>query len=309
MKKYILRTNDLSKRYQKKNVVHQVNMEIEKGEIYGFIGPNGAGKSTFLRLIAGLTYPEEGSIELFGQHEFSRLHKARRQIGTLIEEPALFPNMTAEQNLEVVRLQRGIPGKECIDQVLRKVGLKNTGKKKVQNFSLGMKQRLGIAITLLSDPEFLMLDEPINGLDPMGVVEIRELLKEINQNYGVTILLSSHILSEVYQIATKFGIIHQGKLLQQFTAKELEEKSKAHFLIEVDEPTKAVIVFEEQLQTTHYDVMPDGKIKLYSYLNEGHVVSQTLANHGLKIEQFTPKRDTLEEYFTSLIQAEEGSYV
>lgn len=302
---YILQTIDLTKQYRHEKVVNSVDMKIKKGDIYGFIGLNGAGKSTFIRLIAGLTRPSDGRIELFGSYNDSELNHARKRLGTLIENPGLFPNMTARQNLEVIRLQRGIPGTRCIDEVLKKVGLSNTGKKKVKSFSLGMKQRLGIAIAMLSEPEFLILDEPINGLDPIGVIEIRELLKQMNQDYGVTILISSHILSEVHQLATNYGFIHNGELIEQLTAKELDEKCRAHLLIEVDHVEKAVTVLEEKLETTSFEIMPDGKIKLYSHLNRGQIVSQTLTESGLRIEQFTPQRDTLEGYFTSLVK--EGS--
>src|SRR5690625_3133620 len=305
MSEYVLRTIDLSKKYRQEFAVDHVNMKIKKGDIYGFIGLNGAGKSTFIRLIAGLTFPSEGSIELFGVHEERELNHARKRIGAIIENPALFPNMTARQNLEVIRLQRGIPGKACIDETLEKVGLANTGSKKVKNFSLGMKQRLGLAIAMLSEPEFLILDEPINGLDPFGVVEIRELIKQMNQDYGVTILISSHILSEVHQLATNYGFIHNGELIEQLTAKELDEKCRAHLLIEVDHVEKAVTVLEEKLETTSFESMPDGKIKLYSHLNRAQIVSQTVTESGLRIEQFTPQRDTLEGYFTSLVK--EGS--
>lgn len=302
---YVLQTVNLSKRYRHEHVVDQVNMKIKKGDIYGFIGLNGAGKSTCIRLIAGLTYPTAGEIELFGSLQENQLNEARKKIGTLIEHPAFFPHMTARQNLEVIRLQRGIPGKACIDKVLKQVGLAETGKKKVKTFSLGMKQRLGIAIAMLSEPELLILDEPIIGLDPIGVIEIRELLRQINQDYGVTILISSHILSEVHQIATSYGFIHKGKLIEQLTAKELDEKCRAHLLIEVDDAARAVTVLETKLHTSHYEVLPDGKIKLYSHLRESKLVSQVLMENGLQLEQITPHRDTLEGYFTNLVK--EGS--
>lgn len=299
---YILQTVNLTKTYQEKNVLHQVNMKVKKGSIYGFIGLNGAGKSTLIRTVSGLAYPTSGKIELFGQHHEKDLNLARKRMGTLIENPGLYPNMTANENLEVVRIQRGIPGKSCIGDTLKKVGLEGTGKKKVKKFSLGMKQRLGIAIALLNDPELLILDEPINGLDPMGVIEIRELLKQINQEYGVTIIISSHILSEVHQLATHYGMIHQGELIEQITAKQLDEKCKAHLFIQVDDVNKAVTVIENTLQTSAYEVMSDGSIKLYSHLNDSQMVTEALMNDGLKIEQFTPQRDTLESYFTSVIQ-------
>lgn len=302
---YILQTVNVCKAYRRTNVIDHVNMKIEKGAIYGFIGLNGAGKSTFIRLIAGLTNSTSGKIELFGYYNDKEMHKARNRIGTLIENPGLYPNMTARQNLEVVRLQRGIPGKHRIEETLTKVGLSDTGEKKVKAFSLGMKQRLGIAIAMLHEPEFLILDEPINGLDPMGVIEIRQLLKKMNEDYGVTILMSSHILTEVHQIATHYGFIHRGKLIEQLSAKELDERCQAHFLIEVDDYHRAATIIEERLATTSFDVLADGKIKLYSHLNQGPRVTEVLAKSGLQIRQFTPQRDTLEGYFTRLIKEEE----
>lgn len=301
----VLNTINLSKRYKGVNVVDQVNMTVKKGDIYGFIGLNGAGKSTFIRLITGLTLPSQGGLDLFGQSDQNGLINARKRMGMLIEHPAFFPHMTARENLEVIRMQRGIPGKECIQRTLDRVGLSHTGNKKVKSFSLGMKQRLGIAIALLNDPEFLILDEPINGLDPMGVVEIRQLLKQLNEDYGTTILISSHILSEVHQLATHYGIIHHGKLIEQVSAAELEQKSQAHLLIKVNDTGKAVSVLETVLGTTEFEVLPDGMIKLYSHLDDGPFISKTLMDHNLSIEQLTPQWDTLEGYFTRIIK--EGS--
>ena len=304
MNEYVLQTLDVSKQYQKKDVLSNVNMKVKKGDIYGFIGLNGAGKSTLIRMIAGLAFPTTGKIELFGQSNEKELISARKRMGTLIENPALFPNMTARENLEVIRIQRGIPGKSCIEESLKKVRLEETGKKKVKKFSLGMKQRLGIAVALLNEPELLILDEPINGLDPMGVIEIRELLLQINQEYGVTIIISSHILSELHQLATDFGIIHKGKLIDQITAKQLDEKCKAHLLIKVDDTSKAVIILENTLKTAIYEVMPDGSIKLYSHLEDNHKITQVLVEGGIKVEQITPTSDTLESYFTRLIKGD-----
>jgi|SRR5690625_2333168 len=302
MGRLILQTKHLTKRYKKVNVVDHVSMSIERGNIYGFIGLNGAGKSTFIRLITGLTHPTEGTLQLFGKADARSLIEARQRMGTLIEHPALFPHLTAHDNLEIIRLQRGIPGKDCIDRSLKRVGLDQTGKKKVKNFSLGMRQRLGIAIALLNDPEFLILDEPINGLDPMGVIEIRQLLKKLNEQYGVTILISSHILSEVHQLATHYGIIHQGRLIDELSATQLDEKCQAYLLIKVNDPEIAVTILENELKTVAYEVLTDGFIKLYRYIDEPAYVTKTFVKHGLDIEQITPQKDTLESYFTRVIK-------
>lgn len=303
MAEYILRTNSLTKKYKNDFALKDVNVTIRRGEIYGLIGQNGAGKTTMLRLITGLAFPTNGSIELF---ESNRMIDAQKRMGAIIENPALFPNMTAYENLEVQRLQKGIPGKECIEKALDLVGLKDTGRKKVKNFSLGMKQRLGLALALLSDPEFIILDEPTNGLDPMGIVELRELLKKLNREKGLTVLISSHILSELYQLATKFGIIHRGQLMEELTAQQLDEKCRQYLRIKVDEPTKGVTILEERLATNDFEVLPDGTIKLYSYLNDVLFVSKTLTNHGLIIEHLSQNGDSLENYFTKLVGGEEN---
>lgn len=301
MTEYILRTNALTKKYKNDYALKNVDVTIKRGEIYGLIGQNGAGKTTMLRLITGLAFPTNGSIELFENNDRREMTAAHKRMGAIIENPALFPNMTAYENLEVQRLQRGIPGKECIEKALKLVGLEGTGKKKVKNFSLGMKQRLGLAIALLSDPEFIILDEPTNGLDPMGIVEMRELLKKLNREKGLTVLISSHILSELYQLATKFGIIHQGQLLEEISAGELNDKCRQYLRIKVDEPAKGVNVLEEKLSAHDFEILSDGTIKLYSYLDDVHLVSRTLTEHGLVIEHLSQNGDSLENYFTKLI--------
>ncbi|WP_088013999.1 ABC transporter ATP-binding protein [Gottfriedia acidiceleris] len=301
MNEFVLKTNQLSKKYHNKMALNNVNLTIKKGSIYGFIGQNGAGKSTLIRLITGLGYPTNGSFELFGESNERGLIEARKRVGTIIEGPALYPHLTAAENLEAHRLLKGIPGKECIKQTLRQVGLEDTGKKKAKNFSLGMKQRLGLAIALLGDPEFLILDEPINGLDPMGVVEIRELLKKLNQEYGITILISSHILSELHLLATHYGIIHNGELLEELSIKELDEKCK-HFLhIKVDNSNKAATVIEKSFNTQNFEVFPDGSIRLFEYFDRPREVSKALTSEGLIIEHFMPMGEDLEAYFTTRI--------
>ncbi|MGM0864150.1 MAG: ABC transporter ATP-binding protein [Bacillota bacterium] len=301
MNEYVLKTSQLSKTYQNKMALHKVSVMIKKGSIYGFIGQNGAGKSTLIRLITGLAYPTTGTFELFGESQERNIIEARKRIGTIIEGPALYPQMTAAENLEAHRLLKGIPGKDCIEKTLNLVGLQNTGKKKAKNFSLGMKQRLGLGIALLGDPEFLILDEPINGLDPMGVVEVRELLKKLNQEYGITILISSHILSELHLLATHYGIIHEGELLEQLSAKELNEKCQQYVHIKVDDPNKAATVIENHFSTQEFEVMPDGTIRLFAYVDVPGEVSKILTSEGLVIEEFMPMGEDLETYFSHRI--------
>lgn len=301
MNSYVLKTNQLSKQYKNHIALNKVNLSIEQGSIYGFIGQNGAGKSTLTRLVTGLAIPTSGTIELFGESRERELVQARKRIGSMIEMPAIYPHMTAAENLEAHRLLKGVPGKDCIPKTLSLVGLLDTKEKKAKNFSLGMKQRLSLAIALLGDPEFLILDEPINGLDPMGVVEIRELLKKLNREKGITILISSHILSEMHLLATHYGFIHKGELIEQITQKQLEEKCQQYLHIKVDNTEKATIIIETILSTTDYEVMPDSVIRLYTHLDQPGMVSKVLATEGLIIEQFKSMGQDLESYFTKLI--------
>ncbi|UVI33423.1 ATP-binding cassette domain-containing protein [Paenibacillus spongiae] len=301
MSDYVLRTNNLTKKYKDQMALNKVDLSIKKGSMYGFIGQNGAGKSTLIRIATGLAYPSSGTLELFGHSNDRKLTESRKRIGTIIEGPALYPQMTAAENLEANRLLKGIPGKECVEKTLSLVGLQDTKKKKAKHFSLGMKQRLGLGIALLGDPEFLILDEPINGLDPMGVVEIRELLKKLNQVYGITILISSHILSELHLLATHYGIIHKGELLEQLTVNELNDKCQQYIHVKVDNPDKAATIIETKLRTNHYEVLPDGTIRLFKFLDAPGKVSTALSNEGLIIEQFMPLGEDLETYFTNRI--------
>lgn len=301
MGEVILKTHNISKKYGNQFAVNNVNMTIKKGQIYGFIGQNGAGKTTLIRLITGLAHKTSGELELFNLSSESDLNKARTIIGSLIETPAFYGNMTARENLEVSRLVRNIAGKECIDEVLELVGLKDTGKKKVKNFSLGMRQRLGIANALLGNPRLLILDEPINGLDPMGIVEIRELLKKINKDKEVTILISSHILGELSELATNYGIIREGKLIEEISAKELKEKCRQYIALKVDYADRAVTILENELNISNYEVVENNNIKIYSNLDDIGTINSTLSKKGVIIEGITLKGENLEEYFMNIV--------
>lgn len=297
----IFQMEHVVKKYGAHVALNDVSLSIQQGAIYGLIGENGAGKTTLIRILCGLAYPTQGKIYLFGDDTKAGQVKQRKRMGCLVESPALYPDMTAEQNLEVHRLQRGIPGKDCIQETLTLVGLENTGHKKAKNFSLGMRQRLALAIALLSKPEFLVLDEPTNGLDPMGIVELRELLLHLNQEKNMTILISSHILSEMYQLATDYGILHKGKFLEQITKDELNEKCKKYLSIQVADTAKASAVIEQQLKTVHYEVT-NQEIRLYAYLDQPEVVLKVLADADIKIKKVAPSGEDLEGYFTSLIR-------
>ncbi|NMM62971.1 ABC transporter ATP-binding protein [Clostridium sp. P21] len=298
---YVLKTINLSKKYKNNLVVDGVNINIKQGEIYGIIGENGAGKTTTFRMIAGLTSPSNGSIELFGKNRENELEKLRKRIGVLVEKPALYINMTVCQNLQASRLQKGIPGEESVEKVLELLKIHDIRNKKVKDLSLGMKQRLGIALALLKDPEFLILDEPINALDPIGIAEVREALKRLNRERNTTILISSHILRELYEIATSYGILHKGKLLEELTLKQLNEKCRRSLNIKVDNLNKALTVLERKLNISNFKVLPDGTIRIYEYVDKPGVVSTEIFKEGIVIEQIMPSGDNLEDYFKSLI--------
>lgn len=301
MKKVVLKTYNITKKYGEQLAVDNVNMTIKKGDIYGFIGQNGAGKTTLIRLITGLIHKSGGEIELLGANEENELNKARTMVGSLIESPSFYTNMTARENLEVSRLVRNIPGKKCIDEVLELVGLKDVEKKKVKNFSLGMRQRLGIANALMGNPKLLVLDEPINGLDPMGIVEIRELLKKINKEKDMTILISSHILSELSELATTYGIISNGKLIEEITAKQLSKKCRQYIDLKVDNTARAVILLERELGISDYEVLEDSNIKVFSNLDNVGEVNSLLSRSGIIVESISVKGENLEEYFMNKV--------
>lgn len=301
MKEVILKTYNITKKYGNQVAVNNVNMTIRKGEIYGFIGQNGAGKTTLIRLITGLIHKTGGEIELLGATGENELNKSRTMVGSLIETPSFYTNMTARENLEVSRLVRNIPGKKCIDEVLELVGLKDVEKKKVKNFSLGMRQRLGIANALMGNPKLLILDEPINGLDPMGIVEIRELLKKINKEKDMTILISSHILSELSELATTYGIISNGKLIEEITAEELAEKCRQYIDLKVDDTSRAVTLLERELGISDYEVLEDKKIKVFSNLENVGEVNSILSRAGVIVQSISIKGENLEEYFMNKI--------
>jgi ABC-type multidrug transport system, ATPase component len=301
MKEYVLKTNNLTKNYHGVNVLFNVSVSLEAGRIYGLIGRNGAGKTTFMRIAAGLAFPTGGDIELFEKKGNELLQSERKRVGCMIEYPGFIPYMSAQENLRYYRLVRGIPDNTIERELLELVGLGDTGKKKAKNFSLGMKQRLGIAIALLGDPELLILDEPINGLDPLGVVEIRNLINKLCEERQMTVLISSHNLPELYQVATDYIIMHQGIIKQAITLSELEENCKHHILIGCDQPEKLTSVLEMQLGTTNYKVMPDKSVKLYDYLDDRETVARTIFNNGIVVTEFSIQGDTLENYFISVI--------
>ena len=238
---FILKTEGLTKIYSKTKVVNDVSICIRPGEIYGFVGKNGAGKTTFIRMVLGLASPSGGVISCF---DGMPLNLARKRTGSLVESPAFYPNMTARENIRLFCRMIGEDPAQA-DEILEKVGLADTGKKKAGNFSLGMKQRLGIGIALAGDPEFLILDEPVNGLDPTGIAEVRKLILELKNDHGKTIFISSHLISELEKIATRYGIIAKGRLVEEITAQELDEKCRNKTSIKADSPEKSAEIIKK----------------------------------------------------------------
>ena len=299
MNEIICKTIQIGKIYNKIDVLNDVNITINKGEIYGLVGQNGAGKTTLMRLIVGLAKSTFGSIELF--NESSNLDNQRSKIGCIIENPIVYPNLSAKDNLEVIRIQKNISNKNCIDETLQLVGLVNTGKKKAKDFSLGMKQRLAMAIALMGQPQFLILDEPINGLDPKGIILIRELLLKINKEKGVTILISSHILTELQHVATCYGFINNGSIIEEISAKDLNDKCKSYIYIKTEDVKKAVVVIEKQLKSDKFEVYPNNIIKLYDFLDDVKKVALTFASENIIVEKISLQIESLENYYLNLI--------
>lgn len=295
---YVLQTEGLSKRYGKVNVVDSVSMHVRRGSIYGFIGKNGAGKTTFMRMVAGQAAPTAGSVKLF---ESGDLERQRIRIGTLIENPGAFGGMTARQNLEILRRSFGITEKNRVEEMLTLVGLADTGRKKVRNFSMGMKQRLGIAMALMRSPDFLILDEPVNGLDPAGIREIRELLLKLNREKQITILVSSHILEELSRIATHYGIIREGRLIEEFEARELEMRCRRCLRLVVDRPQEAAAILEQVLHISSYDVPEPDTLRVFERLDDPSEINMALMERGIRLKESHMAGQDLEGYFMELV--------
>ncbi|MBQ7775755.1 MAG: ATP-binding cassette domain-containing protein [Lachnospiraceae bacterium] len=296
---YIVKLENLTKKYGKQTVVDNVNIAIEKGHIYGLIGPNGAGKTTIMKMIAGLAASDGGGMEFFGDKE--DLEANRNRMSFMIEAPYLDDVMTARQNLEYIRYVRGVADEKRIDEMLEFVGLGNVGKKQVGKFSLGMKQRLGIAMALLPKPEIMILDEPINGLDPEGIVEIRELLKKLCQEEGITILISSHILPELAELCTDYVIINEGKIVEKVSAEELNNKCRQYIAIMTNNISETTTVLEQKLNTVNYKVVNGEEIQLFDCLDDLEKVSKAITDSGLIITKFIRINEELEKYYLSKV--------
>ncbi len=301
MEENVLVTRGLTKRYGSATVVDHADIVIPKGEIYGLVGRNGAGKTTIIRMVSAQTLPSEGEVELFGNTGERELQAARSRTGAMVETPSFYPYLTARENLEYYRRQRGIAGKHVVEDALEQVNLTNTGNKKFKTFSLGMKQRLGLALALMNRPDLLLLDEPINGLDPEGIVEFRNLLLELNRQYQTTILISSHILSELQNLATCYGFIDRGKMLEQVSAAALAEKCRDCLELKVDDAPRSAALLERELGYRDFEVLPGGVIRLYEGLESPQKVTNLLIGQGISLYGMDHRGANLEDYFLNLI--------
>lgn len=301
MKEIILKTNNLTKKYKDFIALDKINIEINKGDIYGLIGRNGAGKTTLMKIITTLANKTSGEFTLLN-HSDNDLTETKRRIGSLIENPAFFPNLSAYDNLKYYAIQKGITNYKQIDESLKLVGLDDVKKKKFKNFSLGMKQRLGIAFAILDNPDFIILDEPINGLDPIGISDLRDTFKRLNKERNITILISSHILSELYLLATRFCIIEKGKVVKELSKEELDIECSKCIVIKTDDVKKVSIVLEKELKTTNYKVVDKEEVRLYDYLENIETVNKTLVKSDINIKQIRETGISLEDYFKSVIK-------
>ncbi|UKK97571.1 ABC transporter ATP-binding protein [Brevibacillus brevis] len=298
---YIVRTNQLTRAYMGKEVVSNVNMNIKQGEIYGMLGPNGAGKTTVMKMITNLVKPTEGEIEIFGERLTDTSYRLLGRMGTIIENPIFYEKLTARENLELHCEYMGYHDPKAIDEALELVNLKGIDKKAVKEFSLGMKQRLGIARAITTKPELLILDEPTNGLDPVGIKGLRDLFKMLCKQYGTTILISSHILGEVELVADTIAVMNGGKLLQEVSMDYIVKQTQEYIEITTNDSRKAAYVLENYLQISNVRVTDDGQIRIYDSRIPQSELMKTLVLHDVKIEAVHKKKGSLEDYFLSIL--------
>ncbi len=296
---YVLRTNALHKQYKHFKALNGLSMNVPKGAIYGFVGKNGAGKTTLIRIICGLQEPSSGEYTLYDRVNTEKeIIKSRRRIGAVVETPSIYMNMTAEDNLKQQYRILGLPSFDGLDELLRLVGLEGTGKKKVKNFSLGMRQRLGIAIALVGDPDFLVLDEPINGLDPQGIVEIRELILKLNREQQITVLISSHILDELSKLATHYGFIDKGQIVKELSAEELNTACRKCIRMEVSDTEALVHVLDEM--NMDYEIVSERQADVFAEITVSKLVV-ALEKVNCEVISMQSHNESLESYYVSLV--------
>lgn len=296
---YVLTTNDLCKNYRHFKALNGLSMHVPKGSIYGFVGKNGAGKTTLIRLICGLQNVSSGSYTLYGMENTDKdIAKARRRMGAVVETPSIYSDMTAKENLKMQYRILGLPDFSGIDEILKLVGLENTGRKKAKHFSLGMRQRLGIAVALAGDPDFLVLDEPVNGLDPQGIIEIRELILKLNRERQITVLISSHILDELSRLATHYGFIDGGRIVKEISAQELEASCRKCMRVEVSDTAKLAMVLDKA--NVEYKIVSDSAADIYAKMNITQL-SNALSDAECDLISASERDESLESYYVNLI--------
>ncbi len=300
MREIALQTNQLTKRYKNFTALDRADMTVYRGDIYGLVGRNGAGKTTMMKLVTGLTNVTEGSFSIFGKSG-SAAEKEKKRIGCLIESPAFFGNLTAYQNLRYYCFQKGITDVKQIDEVLKSVSLTDARNKKFKTFSLGMKQRLGIAFALLDNPDLVILDEPINGLDPIGISELRDTFRKLSQEKGITLIISSHILSELYAVANRFLFIESGKVLKEVTKQQLDLECSRCLVLKTDDNKKAATILEDKLDIRDYKVIDSCEIRVYDENVKPDLIAKEIVLNDLRLFGIHESGVSLEDYFKQLV--------
>lgn len=296
----VIETRGLAKRYGGFAALDDVSISVRRGEIFGVVGDNGAGKSTLFKLLSGLAFPTAGEVRLFDAHGQAALERQRARIGSMIEQPGFYPSLSVEKNLECCRIQKGVPGADKVGALLETVELEHARKRRAKDLSMGMKQRLGLAMALMGEPEVLVLDEPTSGLDPSGIVEMRDLLQRLNRERGVTVVLSSHHLAELEQVATEYAFLRRGRLMEQVSAEVLRARCADCIDIAVSDPARYVVLLEQELHHARYQVLPDGAVRVLDPQLDIEAYSGLASAHGLGIVKLERRRMSLEQYYFDL---------
>ncbi len=304
MSDYIIETKNLTKQYDEPKSVANLNIHVKAGRIYGLLGRNGAGKTTTMKMLLGLTVPTDGEAILFGENIQTSAKKILPRVGSLIESPGFYPNLTGTENLNIFARLRGVPKRNAVAEALEVVGLPYRDKKLYSQYSLGMKQRLAIALAIMHDPELLILDEPINGLDPIGIAEVRKFIRALCNEQGKTILISSHILSEISLLADDIGIIDHGVLLEEESLAELEKKNSRYIRFELSDPGQAARILEEKFHTENFKVMDDRRLALYDVALPVAAINRVLIENGIDLYESHLYEATLEDYFKKVTGGE-----
>ena len=296
----VIETRGLAKRYGGFAALDDVSISVRRGEIFGVVGDNGAGTSTLFKLLSGLAFPTAGEVRLFDAHGQAALERQRVRIGSMIEQPGFYPSLSVEKNLECCRIQKGVPGADKVGALLETVELEHARKRRAKDLSMGMKQRLGLAMALMGEPEVLVLDEPTSGLDPSGIVEMRDLLQRLNRERGVTVVLSSHHLAELEQVATEYAFLRRGRLMEQVSAEVLRARCADCIDIAVSDPARYVVLLEQELHHARYQVLPDGAVRVLDPQLDIEAYSGLASAHGLGIVKLERRRMSLEQYYFDL---------